>query len=60
MTNFQTSITAAEVPSHDLEPFIPEPGDTAKILIDGDSEDHVRVIDYISNSGKSQWPAFCA
>ena len=53
MTNFQTSITAAEVPSRDLEPFIPEPGDTAKILIDGDSEDHVRVIDYISNSGKS-------
>jgi hypothetical protein len=49
---FQTSNTTAEVPCCDLEPFIPEPGDSAKILVSGDSEDVVEVIDYYSNSGK--------
>jgi hypothetical protein len=41
----------AQVPVTDLEPFIPEPGDSAKILIAGESEDVVKVIDYYSNPG---------
>ena len=38
----------------DLEPFIPEPGDPAKILITGESQETVQVIDYYSNPGRAK------
>ena len=42
------------VPMTDLEPFMPEPGDQAKILISGQSDETVQVIDYYSNPGKKK------
>ncbi len=41
-----------------MEPFIPEPGDSAKILVSGESEDVVQVIDYYSNPGDPLFPLF--
>ena len=43
------------VPMTDLEPFMPEPGDKAKILISGQSNETVQVIDYYSNPGKKMF-----